>query len=101
MKKLLTIALSLTIGSLAQATIVKSIHMKNGSVYNGYIERQDTLGNYSVRTENAIISLVNERVATAEDTLRGARFFKDITINKVTYDESSLSEDWKDWAEKN
>jgi len=101
MKKASIIFVALMVCSAMNAIIVQHIQLKNGTVLNGYIEKQDTKGNYTIRTENAIVCLVNSRYATKEDTLRGAKFFKDITINKVSYAEIDVPQVWKEWADKN
>ena len=101
MKRVLIIIFVQFVVSISNAIVVQRIYMKNGSVLNGYIERQDTSGNYTIRTENAEICLVNAKYATKEDTLRGAVFFKDISVDKTIYEESQLAESWKKWAEEN
>lgn len=101
MKKILLLILTLMTCSVINAIVVQRIYLKNGSVLNGYIEKQDTLGNYTIRTESATICLVNSRYATKLDTLQGANFCKDITLNKVNVRTSELSESWKAWAKKN
>ena len=101
MKKILASFLVLMSSSIINAIVIQRIYLKNGSVLNGYIERQDTLGNYTIHTDNAIICMVNARYATPEDTLKGAKFFNDISIDRVNKEEDNLTESWKNWAEEN
>ena len=81
MKRVLIIIFVQFVVSISNAIVVQRIYMKNGSVLNGYIERQDTSGNYTIRTENAEICLVNAKYATKEDTLRGAVFCRNLGRN--------------------
>lgn len=101
MKKLLITLFALTTANISHAVVVQKIHLKNGSILYGYIQRQDTLGNYTIRTDSAIINLVDARFATKDDSLQSACFFTSITNNKVTYDENQLEGAWKKWAENN
>lgn len=101
MKKYLFLFMTLMASSAINAIVVQRIYLKNGSVLNGYIEKQDVAGNYTVRTESATICLVNSRYATKLDSMQNSRFFKDVTINKINRSESELEDAWKKWAEKN
>ena len=100
MKKTFLLYIFLWIAGFANAIVVQKFYLKNGSVLYGYIQRQDTLGNYTVHADSAIINLVDARLATKEDTLRGAWYFKSQPNDKVC-DESELKDAWKQWAEKN
>ena len=101
MKRILIIIFVQFVVGIANAIVVQRIYMKNGSVLNGYIEKQDTNGNYTIHTDHAEICLVNAKYATKIDTLRGARFFKSISVDKTICEESQLAESWKKWAEEN
>lgn len=101
MKRILIILFVQFVVNIANAIVVQRIYMKNGSVLNGYIEKQDTNGNYTIHTDNAEICLVNAKNATKKDTLRGANFYKVISVGKIIYEECQLSESWKKWAEEN
>ena len=83
--KLLIIMLLAT-AKIANAVVVQKVYLKNGSVLNGYVQQQDGKGNLIIKTDNATICLTNKNVSTPTDNYVGI---------------SSLSKEWKDWAEKN
>lgn len=86
MKRIITLLYILCCILVSNASTVQKITLKNGSVLNGFIQRQDGTGNMTVKTENAIICVKNTRLYISPDR----------QINK-----SNLSDAWKKWAEKN
>ena len=87
MKKIALIFALITLSVFtANAVVFQKIVLKNGSVLNGFIQQQDGIGNMTVNTENAVISLKNLNINISSEKI--------VTI-------SSLSAPWKEWAEKN
>lgn len=85
-KSALFLALIMLFTYSANAVVFQKILLKNGSVLNGYIQQQDGTGNMIVNTDNAIISVKNLNVSVSDEKNVG---------------EKTLSDAWKDWAEKN
>lgn len=71
--------------SMANAVVVQKVYLKNGSVLNGYIQKQDKSDNITFRSESAIICVNGKNATTTE------RVYK---IN-------DLDKKWIEWAEKN
>ena len=65
-KKLLSIALFLLYNSMVQAVVVQKVYLKNGSVLNGYIQKQDKSDNITFRSESAIICVNGKNATTTE-----------------------------------
>ena len=87
MKRILIISALYVISAFsANAVVFQKILLKNGSVLNGFVQQQDGTGNMTVYTDNAIICVKNINVSVSDE--------KNVNL-------SSLSEPWKDWAEKN
>lgn len=88
MKKILSILmLTLAVLGTAKAASVQRIILKNGSVLNGFIERQDINSNIIVfHSDNAVISLDGKLV---------------INVFEKKHDISKLQASWKEWAKKN
>lgn len=87
MKRLFsTICFAVALCASANAVVVQKIHLKNGSVLNGYIKQQDGNGNIVVSTENAVICLKKANVNSPTD---------------VNVPIGTLSSKWKEWAEEN
>lgn len=72
--------------SSMQAIVVQRVHLKNGSVLNGYIQMQDTLGRITFHTESAEVYVPGDMVTQ---------------LQNHTYSVSELTQAWIDWAEKN
>ena len=70
----------------ANAVVYQRITLKNGSVLNGFVQQQDGAGNMLVNTDNAMICVKNLNVSVSDE--------RNVEIN-------TLSEQWKEWAEKN
>lgn len=85
MKRVLYIMTLIALCAVSHATVVQQVHLKNGSVLNGYIQHQDRQDNITFRTENATICISGTNAATTERVYR---------INE-------LDKEWVDWAEKN
>lgn len=86
MKKILSLfAFILIFSQAVNAVVVQKVRLKNGSVLNGYVEKQEADGSMVVRTDNAIICLTEDRVQ----------------LNDRSVEEADLIEEWKKWAEKN
>lgn len=71
--------------SFANAVVVQSVRLKNGSILNGYIQHQDKNDNITFRSENAIVCVDGKNASTTD------RVFKI----------SELDKKWIEWAEKN
>ena len=71
--------------SMAKAVVVQKVYLKNGSVLNGYIQKQDKNDNITFRSESAVICVNGKNATTTE------RVYK---IN-------DLDKKWVEWAEKN
>lgn len=85
MKKIVVLFLSALTLLQAQAVVVQKVYLKNGSVLNGYIQKQDKSDNITFRSESAIICVNGKNATTTE------RVYK---IN-------DLDKKWIEWAEKN
>lgn len=86
MKKIIVyVVLSVLYISIAKAVVVQKVYLKNGSVLNGYIQKQDKNDNITFRSESAIICVSGKNAATTD------RVYK---IN-------DLDKKWIEWAEKN
>lgn len=70
---------------MAQAVVVQKVYLKNGSILNGYIQKQDKKDNITFRSESAIIC-VNGKNATTTERVYGIH---------------DLDQKWIDWAEEN
>lgn len=69
----------------SQAVVVQKVYLKNGSVLNGYIQKQDKKDNITFRSESAIIC-VNGKNATTTERVYGIH---------------DLDQKWIEWAEEN
>ena len=85
MKKIIFLLLSVFTLLPANAVVVQKVHLKNGSVLNGYIQKQDKNDNITFRSESAIICVSGKNATTTE------------RVYKV----SDLDKKWIEWAEKN
>ena len=85
MKKIVVLFLSAFTLLQVQAVVVQKVYLKNGSVLNGYIQKQDKSDNITFRSESAIICVNGKNATTTE------RVYK---IN-------DLDKKWIEWAEKN
>ncbi len=85
MKKIVISFLSVFIMLQVQAVVVQKVYLKNGSVLNGYIQKQDKSDNITFRSESAIICINGKNATTTE------------RIYKV----NDLDKKWIEWAEKN
>lgn len=86
MKRLLFyVMLSALYISMAKAVVVQKVYLKNGSVLNGYIQKQDKNDNITFRSESAIICVSGKNATTTE------------RVYKI----SDLDKKWIEWAEKN
>lgn len=79
------ITLSVLYISMANAVVVQKVYLKNGSVLNGYIQKQDKNDNITFRSESAIICVSGQNATTTE------------RVYKI----SDLDKKWIEWAEKN
>ena len=71
---------------VANAVVVQKVVLKDGSVLNGYIEKQTLDGKYTVHTDNAIICIHGNKATVTGET---------------AYGEKDLDKKWVEWAEKN
>lgn len=101
MKKYLFLFMTLMVSNAINAIVVQRIYLKNGSVLNGYVERQDKKGNMTIRTESATICMSDVRLATKADSLKGYWYFNSKSNEKTTIVENELSDAWKEWAKQN
>ena len=86
MKKILfSIVLYALYISMANAVVVQKVYLKNGSILNGYIQKQDKSDNITFRSESAIICVNGKNATTTE------------RVYKV----NDLDKKWIEWAEKN
>ena len=69
---------------IAQAVTVQKVHLKNGSVLEGFIQSQDGSGKLTIHTDKATICVNSDQVQVFE------RKVKENTLDKA----------WQDWAEK-
>lgn len=87
MKKQLLITIMLVgMTALAQAQIVQTLNLKNGSVLNGYMKSQKPGEQCVFTSENAFIVIEGKSI-------------KEIKPRKTAY--TKLSDAWKRWAEEN
>ena len=85
-KQILIFVMLFGMVALAQAQIVQTLNLKNGSVLNGYMKSQKPGELCLFCSENAVIVMDGKTV-------------KEITPRKAAY--KTLSEAWKQWAEEN
>ena len=85
MKKIVFLVLSVFVLLQANAVVVQKVYLKNGSVLNGYIQKQDKNDNITFRSESAIICVSGQNATTTE------------RVYKV----NDLDKKWIEWAEKN
>lgn len=85
MKKIVILALSVFAILQTNAVVVQKVYLKNGSVLNGYIQKQDKNDNITFRSESAIICVSGKNATTTE------------RVYKI----SDLDKKWIEWAEKN
>ncbi len=87
MKKKVSFAiLFVSMAAFAQAQIVQTLNLKNGSVLNGYMKSQKPGSQCVFASENAVIVMDGKLV-------------KQIQPHKTAY--TILSDTWKQWAEAN
>ena len=85
MKKIVVLMLLVFVLLQVNAVVVQKVYLKNGSVLNGYIQKQDKNDNITFRSESAIICVSGQNATTTE------------RVYKV----SDLDKKWIEWAEKN
>lgn len=86
MKKIFSMFMALTMTVAAQAVVVESLVLKNGTVLHGYIQKQN--GDLcTFLSDNALVILNNKDVVGIS--------------NERAYRISELNDAWKQWAEKN
>lgn len=85
MKKIVVLLLSVFVLLQANAVVVQKVYLKNGSVLNGYIQKQDKNDNITFRSESAIICVSGKNATTTEHP----------------YKIEKLDKRWIEWAEKN
>lgn len=85
MKKIVFLVLSVFAILQANAVVVQKVYLKNGSVLNGYIQKQDKNDNITFRSESAIICVSGKNATTTEHP----------------YKIEKLDKRWIEWAEKN
>lgn len=85
MKKIFAFFIAILCCSSISAVVFQKIHLKNGSVLNGYIESLNKNGEMIVCTDNAVICLGSQDVSVSE--------------TKRAY--NTLNAEWKNWGEKN
>lgn len=83
---ILLLVISALFASNANAIVVQKVHLKDGSVLYGYIERQDVNGQLNISTDNAIICAKSDSVTITREQM---------------YSESELEEAWIEWATEN
>lgn len=71
--------------SAAHAIKVQTVHLKNGTILNGYIQQQDKNENITFRSESAVVCVSG----------------KDATTTDRVYKVGNLEKAWVEWAEKN
>ena len=86
MKKTVFLFLLMASCLMANAVVVQKVMLKNGSVLNGFIERQTFDGKYTVHTDNAIICITGGKATVS---------------GEMQYGEKDLDKAWVEWAEKN
>ena len=85
MKKIVVLLLSVVSLLQINAVVVQKVYLKNGSVLNGYIQKQDKNDNITFRSESAVICVSGKNATTTE------------RVYKI----SDLDKKWIEWAEKN
>lgn len=85
MKKIVVLLLSVFVLLQANAVVVQKVYLKNGSILNGYIQKQDKNDNITFRSESAVICVSGKNATTTE------------RVYKI----SDLDKKWIEWAEKN
>lgn len=85
MKKIVVLLLSVFVLLQAKAIVVQRVYLKNGSILNGYIQKQDKNDNITFRSESAVICVSGKNATTTE------------RVYKI----SDLDKKWIEWAEKN
>lgn len=90
MKKLLISFVLALSCALAQAAVVQTVYLKNGTVLHGYIQQQDKKDNITFRSEHAVICITDRGTSTPE-----------FSIEKREYRWAELDNKWQEWAEKN
>ena len=85
MKKIVVLLLSIFVLLQANAVVVQKVYLKNGSILNGYIQKQDKNDNITFRSESAVICVSGKNATTTE------------RVYKI----SDLDKKWIEWAEKN
>ena len=83
---ILLFVISALFASNANAIVVQKVHLKDGSVLYGYIEKQDVNGQLNISTDNAIICAKSDSVTITREQM---------------YSESELEEAWIEWATEN
>lgn len=86
---ILLLVISALFASNANAIVVQKIHLKNGSILNGYIDKQEVNGQLSISTDNALIYAKSDSVNSVKIT------------HEQMYSESELNEAWIQWATEN
>lgn len=89
MKRICAILVGLlAVGGVANAVIVQTIKLKDGTELSGYIKQQNLNGTMTISADKAIVCIDNSH--------------NKVSISAGTnYDEASLSEAWIEWAEQN
>lgn len=85
MKKTFVLLALLASLTYTKAEVVQRVQLKNGTVLNGFIQKQGGNEDITFQSENAIVCVSGV----------GA------TITEQVYKESELDDTWKEWAEKN
>lgn len=83
---ILLFVISALFASNANAIVVQKVHLKNGSVLYGFIEKQDVNGQLNISTDKAIICAKSDSVTITREQM---------------YSESELEEAWIEWATEN
>lgn len=87
MKKLALLCMLLSSGyGLMHAVVVQKFCMKNGSVYYGFIVKQNTEGNMTISADRSLISVPGKQVKIQRE---------------YTKAEADLSKEWIQWARDN
>lgn len=81
------LAVLLTVSVSANAVIVQTIKLKDGSELSGYIKQQNLDGTMIISSDRAVVCLANSDNSVSIST-------------GTNYGEESLSEAWIEWAEK-
>ena len=86
MKKILVFILALVYCGLANAIVVQKVYLRNGSVLEGYIQKQSIDGKITVHSDKAVVLLDNKEVSISGEKAYGIE---------------ELDDAWVNWAEKN